>query len=754
MILKQCFLTRNDCYQKGQKIDGGKPTGIVVHSTGANNPSLKRYVQPLKTDSNYDELIADLGVNKYKNSWNTSYKAGETGRKVCVHAFIGKNDAGIVETYQTLPFDICCWGCASGSKGSYNRNPTARIQFEICEDSLKNREYFDAVFKEAAEFCAYLCNTYGFGVDKICSHHEAHLAGYGNNHGDCDHWLKKFGLTMDWFRAEVQKLLTPEKQLPPNDNPQESPICPSTENETGKKVIHEGDLVRIAEGASYYSGEKSVPSWVQKQNWYVKRVSGDRVVIGRSESGKNSISSTINAKFLSIVKARHEQPVTPSVTPIEPDAQPLDTKDTTQAIWDFLYADIGNALGVAALMGNLQAESSLKPTNLQGSYEKSLGFTDETYTSRVDDESYDNFVNDHAGYGLAQWTYYSRKQNLLDYAKSKGVSIGDLRMQLEFLLKELSSYKTVYAGLKAATSLKAASDLVLTKYEKPANQSEENKERRASLGQAFYDKFAGEVASDVAPITANVKRQMVIDKYTSILGRNNYSQSKRDYCFRPYSDGKYYSDCSSSISYCYKEAGFGFGILNTVGMYQSNKLQEVPVVIKNGQIQNPEVLRLADMLLFAGTDDGRAYAGYVGHVEMVYAIDGTGVMLCGHSGGTPNTKSMTTYCKSRYTAKTNTPVGNKGLIKVVRYIQDDINSPEYSVTQVPNEPVDTRSTVTVTGVSVNIRKGPGMNYAAVGVAKKGTELKKADADGWIPVLGDGAVFWISSEYAMENEDIP
>lgn len=201
MMLKKCILTANDCYKTNQKMNGGKPTGIVVHSTGANNKTLKRYVQPLKTDKDYNSIIADLGVNRYGNHWNV----GNVSK--CVHAFIGTNAKGEVETYQTLPFDICCWGVGNGTKGSYNYNPTARVQFEICEDGLTDKTYFDKAFKEAIEFCAYLCKTYGFGVDKICSHREAHLQGYGGNHGDCDHWLKKFGKDMNWFRAEVQKLL-------------------------------------------------------------------------------------------------------------------------------------------------------------------------------------------------------------------------------------------------------------------------------------------------------------------------------------------------------------------------------------------------------------------------------------------------------------------------------------------------------------------------------------------------------------------
>lgn len=207
MNLKKCILTRNDCYTSAVKMAKGKPTGIVVHSTGANNTSLKRYVQPLAIDSNYDSIVEDIGRNINNNHWNKSYKAGETNRQVCVHAFIGKNATNKIETYQTLPFDICCWGVGSGSKGSYNYNPKARIQFEICEDDLTDKTYFTAAFKEAAEFCAYLCNLYDLPVSSICSHAEAHKAGYGSNHSDPDHWLRKFGKTMNDFRKDVQSLV-------------------------------------------------------------------------------------------------------------------------------------------------------------------------------------------------------------------------------------------------------------------------------------------------------------------------------------------------------------------------------------------------------------------------------------------------------------------------------------------------------------------------------------------------------------------
>lgn len=172
-------------------------------------------------------------------------------------------------------------------------------------------------------------------------------------------------------------------------------------------------------------------------------------------------------------------------------------------------------------------------------------------------------------------------------------------------------------------------------------------------------------------MTANEMRLRVRDTYRVILGRNLYSQAKRDYCFRKASDGKYYSDCSSSISYSYQKAGYSFGILNTVGMYESGKLKKVDVKIAGGVPADVSKLRVGDMLLFAGNDSSRGYAGFVGHVEMIGEIDGGKVTLYGHGSGTPSKKDMVSYCKKRQATKANTARGNRGLIKVVRFIQDD-----------------------------------------------------------------------------------
>ena len=172
--------------------------------------------------------------------------------------------------------------------------------------------------------------------------------------------------------------------------------------------------------------------------------------------------------------------------------EPAAATDNEKAIWDYLYGKIGNACGVAGLMGNLYAESALRPNNLQNTYEKKLGLSDTQYTAKVDDGSYTNFVKDSAGYGLAQWTYWSRKQALQEYAKASGKSIGDLDMQLAFIWKELSEgYKALLKTLQTATSVKDASTAVLTQYERPADQGASVQAKRAGYGQTYYDKYAG-----------------------------------------------------------------------------------------------------------------------------------------------------------------------------------------------------------------------------------------------------------------------
>ncbi len=159
-------------------------------------------------------------------------------------------------------------------------------------------------------------------------------------------------------------------------------------------------------------------------------------------------------------------------------------------IWDVLYAEIGNPYGVAGLMGNLFAESGLRPNNLQNSYEDSLGHSDGSYTEAVDSGSYTAFATDSAGYGLAQWTSQDRKAAFLTFAGEQNCSIADLDMQLNFLCDELETkYSDVLAVLKNATSVREASDYVLIHFEVPADQGESVQAQRSAYGSVYYGRY-------------------------------------------------------------------------------------------------------------------------------------------------------------------------------------------------------------------------------------------------------------------------
>lgn len=162
-----------------------------------------------------------------------------------------------------------------------------------------------------------------------------------------------------------------------------------------------------------------------------------------------------------------------------------------QIIWNYFKNKGFTDAGIAGLMGNLYAESGLRPTNLQNTFEKKLNYTDDSYTKAVDNGTYKNFIKDKAGYGLAQWTYWSRKQNLLNFAKKNNKSIGDLSMQLDFLFQELNTgYPNLVKLLKTTKIVKEASNGVLLQFERPADQSIAVQEKRAGYGSGFYFKYA------------------------------------------------------------------------------------------------------------------------------------------------------------------------------------------------------------------------------------------------------------------------
>ena len=186
--IHQLYLTNNDCYKAGQYIT---PKGVMIHSTGANNPYLKRYLAP------NDGLI---GVNAYGNHWN---QPQPDGQQKCVQGFIGKLDNGAVATYKTLPWNMRGWHAGGAANNTH-------IGFEICEDGLNDSVYFAKVYQQAVELTAYLCQLYNLnpladGV--VIGHYEGYQRGIASNHADPGHWFSRFGKSMSTFRTDVYNKL-------------------------------------------------------------------------------------------------------------------------------------------------------------------------------------------------------------------------------------------------------------------------------------------------------------------------------------------------------------------------------------------------------------------------------------------------------------------------------------------------------------------------------------------------------------------
>lgn len=435
-----CMMTQSTCYRKTGRM---QIKGVLWHDTGANNPTLKRYVQPDDNAADREHLLSLLGKNKYGNDHN--HKEGSVG----LNYWVGKLADGTVTTVQTMPDDYRPWGCGSGAKGSCN---SGWIQFEICEDGKDDPVYLEAAYREACELTAYLCKKYGIDphgtancngvtVPTILCHQDAHKLGLGSNHGDIYDWFPKYGKNMTTARDDVARLMMEDIQY---------------------EVI----------GAEESTDSQEIAGKDNQDN-------GQENMQDRTEP-----SATDEAVYAD-----------------------LQGTDNATAMWSYLFGKLGNAYAVAGIMGNLQAESGLRPNNLQNAYEKSLNMSDAEYTAAVDSGTYDNFVRDHAGYGLAQWTYWSRKEALLNFVKNAGRSIGDLQGQLDFLWKELSEIeKGLTDTLKQVTSVREASDLILTRYERPANQDAAVREKRAQYGQTFFDRFVTAVqasASSTMPVQAS-----------------------------------------------------------------------------------------------------------------------------------------------------------------------------------------------------------------------------------------------------------
>ena len=234
------MMTNSTCYKDTRQM---QVKGVLWHSTGANNPWLCRYVQPTDGSPNYDEAIKKLGKNKYGNDWNHTYV-----------------DAGLN------------WGCYYGVNGSCNNG---WIQFEICEDDLRDRDYAEKVFEEGCQLTAYLCRMFklnpngkadcgGVSVPVITCHNEAGKMGLGSDHADINHWFPKLiGKGMPDVRKRVAQILNGEQ-------PQPTPT-PSTDKWTGgfPNLPGRGYFMK-GDGYNTYTNMKSDIKLIQSfMNWAI-----------------------------------------------------------------------------------------------------------------------------------------------------------------------------------------------------------------------------------------------------------------------------------------------------------------------------------------------------------------------------------------------------------------------------------------------------------------------------------------------------
>ena len=200
MRLRRQYLTQNDCYRTDRTI---RVQGVMVHSTGANNPRVSRYVPG-------DQ---EMGFNTADNHWD------RPGLTKCVHAFVGKFADGEPGTVQTLPWTHRGWHAGGAANNTH-------IGFEICEDGLDDPVYFQKIYEESVQLTAMLCRQ--FKLDPLAEgvvicHAEGHQLGIASQHVDVLHWFPKRGKSMDDFRQDVAARLRedPEPEEPEEEEPEE-----------------------------------------------------------------------------------------------------------------------------------------------------------------------------------------------------------------------------------------------------------------------------------------------------------------------------------------------------------------------------------------------------------------------------------------------------------------------------------------------------------------------------------------------------
>lgn len=415
---------------------------------------------------------------------------------------------------------------------------------------------------------------------------------------------------------------------------------------------------------------------------------------------------------------------------------------SAQRIWDYLMERVGNPFGVAGVMGNLYAESGLNPRNLQNSHASKLGYTDETYTTAVDSGTYRDFVEDGAGYGLAQWTYWSRKQRLIFMARERGTSVGDLDTQLEMLWTELQSYSKVLSVLKAAKTIREASDAVLTGYEKPADQSEAVKVKRATFGQKYYDLYGGDtMAVKVGSARIDEHGKATGGKAGDQTGKevstqNWYLHSKGWRVFRA-KNPAIAEKIAQDMQYACNNSKIGYdqnqrGTLYTVSKPLGFNCSKVDVACET---DCSALVRVC--CAYAGVD-----------LPNFRTTNEASVLL--KSGAFTEMKGE--YQKSDKYLRRGDILVTKTQGHTVVVLSNGPKATDVAPAPTPEPSEDkTMKHVIITGDSVFIRKGPSTDYGTMGAVHKGDKLPYFGFDypgnGWHLVEFDKATGWISGKYS-------
>lgn len=292
----ECMQTQNFCYKNTTTMNNIK--GILWHSTKANDPFLKRYIQPSDNDTNRNNALQIIGKNFENNDWNRNKELTN------FHAWVGYFSDKSIGSVQTMPWIYKSNGCGVGSKGSCN---SGWIQLIACEDNLSDPEYFNKIYQEICELTAYLCIEFninpkgvvdqnGIAVPTILCHQEAYKLRLAENDTDILHWLIKYGKDMEIIRNDVVDILEATKEVEEISLTDDSIEIESTP----KNDFQIGDIVKIKENSKYYS-KKVVPSWIFQQEWIVSNIADERVTVNKSTSTKSAINSDFHYNDLILV---------------------------------------------------------------------------------------------------------------------------------------------------------------------------------------------------------------------------------------------------------------------------------------------------------------------------------------------------------------------------------------------------------------------------------------------------------------------